>query len=353
MVGLNRLQVSDVCASVRSPWVWLLLLVALCVLPSRHARAEVEDFRLAGVSALRVDGAPKLLQQETDIECDAVSERCLLHARWSVPASTSPREAVVYVAANESATVEIDGEVADHHAQYTNGDGQYYGAERFSFVVPPTRGPATVVLEVRFDMEDHRTKCAFGMSFGFFEVRHSTQRRTTYLVHLDLTAPDEQDPPATGPPSAPRIRMKAPRGWTLRDRGPSLYHAEDRRLLHGPIIGAGVRLHAGTKRPWLRGGWEFMSLPFMAHTVAVESDLRRMLVVPTTEIGTPASVFLPSLSLGAGLPVRVFPKARVGVRTVASLNFWLVSITGAYDVFPATGGDALEHVGRVGVQFSI
>lgn len=103
----------------------------------------------------------------------------------------------------------------------------------------------------------------------------------------------------------------------------------------GPLVGVGLDLGEGV-RPRLRAGWEVATIvPFWMQAVALESDLRSVTLVPSTEIAS-ANTWLvfPSFGVGVGAPVQVWPRARAGVRTQLSIHWPFVGLLGTLDVFP-------------------
>lgn len=123
----------------------------------------------------------------------------------------------------------------------------------------------------------------------------------------------------------------------------------------GPLAAAGVSIqHRGDVRPHLRLGYELGSLPFLVHTLAVETDLRRVELVASTDIGTQnIFVFFPSFSAGLGVPLRVYPAVRPGVRAQGALGWPFVSLLGTFDVFPPLGSGDLELIGGAMLQLNL
>lgn len=106
----------------------------------------------------------------------------------------------------------------------------------------------------------------------------------------------------------------------------------------GPLLGFGAGF-TGEARFRLRAGYEFGSASFLAHQITVESDFQRVLLVVGTDAATPnLMMFIPSFGGGLGVPVQVWPEARVGVRVQSALSWPFFSIVGHFDVFPQMGG---------------
>lgn len=121
----------------------------------------------------------------------------------------------------------------------------------------------------------------------------------------------------------------------------------------GPLLGVGVGFGHGRPRPVLRAGWELGSHPRLHHSLVVESDLRRAHVVAATDVSTHGFLFIvPSLSVGVGLPIRIAPRARVGLRTQAAIIWPVVGVVGTFDVFPDRRGPG-DLQGAVMLQLAI
>ncbi len=148
---------------------------------------------------------------------------------------------------------------------------------------------------------------------------------------------------------SPISPTRAPAGlWRRRQRlhvdGPGARASIDlsrgvRFARGGPMVAAGLDVGAGP-RPRLRIGWEFATLRhWWIQSLALESDLRALTLVPTTEVASPVLLtVIPSLGLGLGVPLRIFPEVRAGVRTQLSLGWPRLSLLGTFDVYPARPG---------------
>jgi len=343
-----------------------LLLAVFALLPNRSWAGD--DFRKARMSPLRVDGAPTLLRHEFSAECEGADDmHCAIVVRWTLPPSDAPRRAVVYLLEANEARVTIDGRPVAAMVEPSDEPSWLGAFIRVGVVVPPSQAPVTLGLRSDLRLVPDGPRCAMGMSWPLAEVRHITQIPVSLSIDLgaELGDPDEDPPRATFDGDV-EIRIDAPQRWrfsgaprpvdgrhTWTQTRPWI-SGTDRAVIHGPVIGAGARFPRRREaRPWLRGGWEFSALHFMTHTLAVESDLRNMLVVPSTEIGTGAVIILPSLSVGVGAPLRLAPAFRPGVRVYGGLNFPYVSVIGGYDHFPRYRGGSVERLGFIGLQFSL
>lgn len=63
-------------------------------------------------------------------------------------------------------------------------------------------------------------------------------------------------------------------------------------------------------------------------------------------------VIIPSLGVGAGIPLRIYPGVRTGVRLQLDLSWWFVTFFAAFDVFPRTGTDRTSLMGALYGQLS-
>lgn len=347
-------------------FVLMALVLALC--PS-VASAAAGHARFAEVSRLRVEGGPRV-DLAADLYCLEHTHRCTAVLRWTITSSDEPRDAVVYLMSGDVESVKIGGEAVEpilrSQVSFTGS------ATRVSVVLPPGKEPMTLELRATLVTKRAGLLRALGMPVDVSEKRHPTQRRPSVRIDLDGAKEQPGDPPAVGFANAPTVSFSPPRSrgtgrtWSTKaaqrrgtatpqeeDEDDLVVRAKSRRVVHGPVVGFGARIRDRTARPWLRGGWEFSAAPRMLHTLALESDLRRMTIVPSTEIGTRGAFFGPSLSLGIGAPIRVAPNVRPGARVMGGVNFWFVGLIGGWDVFPTLGRAPIEHVGHVGLQFSI
>lgn len=185
---------------------------------------------------------------------------------------------------------------------------------------------------------------------------------------------------AGGAPRVIDIEVELPRGWVLDGREGDLAPrgvarerlGDGRRRYHtqrtpsddslriavgrplrfsrgGPIVGVGIDIGHGP-RPRLRVGWEAaIARPWWIQSLVVESDLRSMTVVPATAV---AASFFHIASVGVGMPVRVLPEPRVGVRAQLSYGWKRIDILGTFDAYPGSRGSA-ELRGGVMLQVGL
>ena len=103
----------------------------------------------------------------------------------------------------------------------------------------------------------------------------------------------------------------------------------------GPHVGVGGVVTKGSEFR-MRFGYEIGAPDFLLHSVQVDTDFDDYVVVtPSTEFATPHILYIiPSLSLGAGVPIRVKPDTQVGVRAQGSINYFPVGFVTTVDIFP-------------------
>ncbi len=350
-----------------------LLVIALCSLLPAVASAGPNE-HVARMSRLLVDGAPTALDYDAALTCAEEELSCAAEVAWTLPAHAEPRQAVLYLWQGEVQSLTVDGRVTAYTTDDGSDENAWHLGEllRVEFTLPATTEPLQVELETTLVMTHRGPRCGMGMMIPLAEMRHITQSKVDYLVDLDAMDgwPQGDPPPVFIEEENVEITLDVPRQWKLErldwsferhgsrrhatsKRGRLRVGATDRRWAHGPALAVGARMRGRDARPWLRGAWEFSRVPLLVHSAAIESDFRRMVLVPSTEIGTAGWFILPSLSAGLGVPVRVYPEVRPGARAWGGLNFPVVSIVGGYDVFPRMAGHRTEHVGHVGLQFSI
>ncbi|MGH7293647.1 MAG: hypothetical protein ACRELB_01880, partial [Polyangiaceae bacterium] len=116
-------------------------------------------------------------------------------------------------------------------------------------------------------------------------------------------------------------------------------------LSGGPMIGVGSRLDVKELR--VRLGYELAAPSWVIYSAAVETSFHgRTTLVPLVEATTPDLVVLiPSLGLGAGVPVQIRQgqPALVGVRGQLTVSFPIFSMVVPVDWFPgASGNDRVQ-----------
>ncbi|MGA2124392.1 MAG: hypothetical protein ABSG58_08200 [Acidimicrobiales bacterium] len=108
----------------------------------------------------------------------------------------------------------------------------------------------------------------------------------------------------------------------------------------GPLLGLGARLDAPRFR--MRFGYEAAVPWWMLWSASVETDFRAMTtLVPGAEIASPnVWAFIPSVALGAGVPVQLrSAQAAVGGRIQLTASWPVVSLVMPIDFFPVAAAD--------------
>ena len=351
--------------------LFAFVVLAVCTLFPTLTQARGNDIRIGRMSPLRVEGAPELIRHEFSAVCGNLEDaRCPIESRWTLPASDEPRAAVVYLLRAEDTKVTVDGEPVRFTIEADGRGLAGDGLSRVRVILPASDEPQVLGLSTELGLGDIGPKCGLGMAWPLGELRHISQHPVYVSIELDTELGDDtKDPPRVTFDGEIEYEVAAPRGWNIYGaRGRRAKHGRrwrfssahpeltgtNRAVIHGPVVAAGARFpRRRDANLWLRGGWEVASFPSLAHSLVVESDIERVLIVPATEIGTPAMLIIPSLSVGVGAPIRVAPEFRPGVRVTGGVNFPLISVVGGYDHFPRFRGQSVERLGFVGLQFSI
>ena len=155
-----------------------------------------------------------------------------------------------------------------------------------------------------------------------------------------------------------RRRVRSVSGRQLSRNEPYTSLLIDRTLRldrGGPIAAAGVSFEPGGVAPRLRFGWELAWPHYLVHTLAVETDTRRRVVlVPAWEgaLSFLGTWFL-DLGLGVGAPVQLAPAPRPGVRVLGRIGWRVVHLLGVYDAYPRFRGAPIEHHGALMLQLGM
>lgn len=158
-----------------------------------------------------------------------------------------------------------------------------------------------------------------------------------------------------GKPHGRRRSEVVKRGMWIDPREPFVPVLIDRPLRldrGGPIAAVGLGFEPGGVAPRLRFGWELAWPNALVHTIAVETDARRRVVlVPAWEatLSYLGTWFL-DFALGLGVPIQVAPAPRPGVRVLGRMGWRMVHLLGIYDAYPAFRGAPLEHHGALMLQ---
>jgi hypothetical protein len=115
----------------------------------------------------------------------------------------------------------------------------------------------------------------------------------------------------------------------------------------GPFVGIGDRLDAGQLRA--RFGYE-MAVPWwVIWSASAETNFKGTTTLAALgEVASPdVMVIIPSLALGAGVPIQIRSGAatHVGVRLQLTVSFPVLSIVLPVDVFPGDSSDETWQVG--------
>ena len=139
-----------------------------------------------------------------------------------------------------------------------------------------------------------------------------------------------------------RATIPAASASTLRFR---FVHPGTTVLSGGPLLGIGGRIDARELR--VRAGYELATPDWVVYSAAVETSFHgRTTLVPLVEVASPdIAIVIPSLGLGAGVPVqlRSNESTLVGVRAQFTMSFPVLSLVVPFDWFPgASGGDVTQ-----------
>lgn len=122
----------------------------------------------------------------------------------------------------------------------------------------------------------------------------------------------------------------------------------------GPVVGVGLGWSPEGVRARVRAGWEVAWPRLLVHSLVVETDARRrVMLVPALELTFPEwYLLLPDLGVGLGAPIQLVPEARPGVRVHGRLGWWMFAVIGSFDHFPAARGLPRERLGSLLLQAS-
>ncbi|MBN2497145.1 MAG: hypothetical protein JXR96_21310 [Deltaproteobacteria bacterium] len=117
---------------------------------------------------------------------------------------------------------------------------------------------------------------------------------------------------------------------------------EPRRFhLGGPLLGLGASFEPGETRLLGRLGYEIAYPSYLLYALQLETDFdERLGLVPSIQAASPAIFVLPSLSVGAGLPIRLLPEPQAGLRLQLGLQWPLLGLLVSCDVYPGSSLDA-------------
>ncbi|SEU28440.1 hypothetical protein [Stigmatella erecta] len=260
--------------------------------------------------------------------------------------------------------------------------------ERFGFTLtlPPGRGGELVVRGV---VRLERRFLPSGYEWPAVQARHvllssppqATSWDIDYLLgpirtwagnpelHVTVRIPSAWEV-GSSPDASARTRPEAA-GWQVRRKGA---HAVAERRIEGASapewfnialtrrkpwwapgglqLGVGARL-GGASRFMARLGYQLAAPESFLHSLSVETDFREQLVLtPLTQYATPQLFILPSLGLGAGVPVQVLPEARPGVRLLVDLHLGPVGAAFSWDHYPRLR-EGLEPFSRLALLLQV
>ncbi len=244
-----------------------------------------------------------------------------------------------------------------------------------SLETPGTKGPSVLTPgEAR----------AFGARGRVFFVEESkTSERDTAISVRHMLATPPGDPIfglALEVTSAPerRVSLDAPASWSMHFGGGPVSPTSPtgRRTIvpeaGAPLVGfartmdisplrrgGGFFGFGGTARAeveggklqgdWistsLRAGYEFASPQFLLHSLAVDTDFKRLTVTPAIEAVSRLGVM--TFTVGAGMPVRAIGGPALGIRGQAGINASLVGVVIAVDHYPVRDRDGAVEATRL------
>lgn len=117
----------------------------------------------------------------------------------------------------------------------------------------------------------------------------------------------------------------------------------------GPLLAAGGGW-GSSRAVRVRAGYELAYPERVIYALVGESDTTNAVIVPSVQHQTRQNsvlVVLPSVGTGVGVPIRVYPEPRAGVRLQLDLSWWVVSFVGTFDIYPPTKTAATQLVGAL------
>ena len=341
--------------------------------PPSPARADYErtgSLRAAATTPVEVAA------EELDLECGAGGEpdalECSLRVTWALRNPTESAQTPQVVLSwprDEPAELRVAGARID----------ELPTIRPVTVIVPPG-GTTTLELRATVTLEQDFTGSASGIATPLTAIdpvyaRHPLLATPWVRVRRGLSwaRPDDLRFAAIGPT---RVLVRAPEGW---HPGSDLRPTDEHRVFRyaspdeqasryvaleltrgsrgdffrngGPFLALGGTIDAGFRG---RLGYEIALDEFVLVSVAVDTDFERQVIVtPVVEVASWGMVLVPSLSLGAGVPIRVtdhadYPSA-VGVRLESSATFYSVAFVATLDIWPVDGSYALSLLGRIGL----
>jgi hypothetical protein len=309
-----------------------------------RSRPSVE----AGLGRPVLEGGRGLRSEAVTYTCEATgafkTPRCRLVVSWVLSPSTETSSLVFAMHFAEIEGIELDGVPVQPELDHAERYGGY-GRELIRVHLPPSEGES--VLELKGELQPELE--ILSRFPPLIHVRHAFVHRFTECTAVWYGERDSSIP-AVSTISMRRTRPLRRRA-TIREAGTdTLPLCVGRDWNGGPFIGVGAGFEPKA-RLRLRAGYDLSSYEILAHGIAIESDLRQVLVVPYTDVGTPnVLLFIPSVAFGAGVPLRVWPDVRPGVRLQLTLSWPVLSIVGTFDAFPPIRGEPVAYYGAVLTQ---
>jgi hypothetical protein len=120
----------------------------------------------------------------------------------------------------------------------------------------------------------------------------------------------------------------------------------------GPFVGVGGVVGDNDASGFrMRFGYEIASPYWLVESLTVDTDFtKRLVIAPNVEAALPHIVLipiLPSLSVGAGVPIQILPKVTVGARLLGTFQIWALGFAAAVDIFPALSPEEGRYQGSL------
>jgi hypothetical protein len=281
---------------------------------------------------------------------DAVT--CEVLARWHLAPTASATKLTIELERAEVKELVLDGQPLDFVVSESEPNPNAGWSSRFQLAtlsadLPASGAERMLVARLRLDATFATGPLFTSMVLTRHPFVHREPDCTTVWYSGPQSHPVHRDVVLE---RTPRVRRRRSRVMDEVEEFPICVG----RLWHGgPLVGIGAGFEPRA-RLRLRAGYELSSSRFTVHGLAVETDVRhQVLVVPYTDVGSP-NVFIiaPSVALGVGGPLRVWPDFRAGVRVQLTLSWPIVSLIGAFDAFPRMRDEPTLYYGAFLTQFS-
>lgn len=168
-----------------------------------------------------------------------------------------------------------------------------------------------------------------------------------------------------------RVTVRLPPGWTgvgaLHGDGAQAYVYETPQRESPNRIG--IELVRGSRERLLRHGGPFLALggtvdqgfrgrvgyelglgESVLVSLALDTDLQRqVLLTPQVELASWGLVVVPSLAVGAGLPIQFAPTTELGLRLETSATLYALAFVATFDYWPALSTWQVSFLARIGL----